>query len=296
MGTGRRRGLGVAGVVLVVICAAQAPGLEPRAARLDGDAAAVLQYRAGLQDVVAAVRARPDLVPPDGASPSLPDARTRAEVRALWARFLDYLLALDAIGRYYQRFDELDGPARPLATLIGHAVFVAEYRFALELLDRLDRVPALHVVLIEAVPELGLPRGTYARVRPRFLNVLRGTEFAAWALVGETAVSGATAALRVAVTEDRAEIWRAGRGRGPVMTLTNAVQVVQQTGAAAWFPVQAGVAEWMGDTRLGQPRAALVAPAQIAALAPRLEIGDVLLEPREGYLGHLRPAGSSPHN
>jgi hypothetical protein len=255
----------------------------------------VLQYRAGLRDVVAAVRAQPGLAPAAGAArPSLPDATARAEVRALWARYLDYLLALDAIGRSYQRFDELAGSARARATSIAHAVFASEYRFALELLDRLDHVPALHVVLNEPVPELGLPGGTYARVRTRFLNVLRGTEFAAWALVVEESASG-DAALRAAIAEDRAEIWRAGRGRGPVMTLANAVQVVQRTGATAWFPVQAGVAEWMGDTRVGQPRAALVAPAQIAALPPRLEVGDVLLERREWYLSNIGLPGFWPH-
>jgi hypothetical protein len=291
------RGLGLAAVVLVVTAASPAAGLEPRAARLDGDRAAVLQYRAGLRDVVAAVRAHPDLVSAGGAvPPALPDARTRAEVRSLWARFLDYLLALDAIGRQYQRFDELHGPAQSLATLIGHAVFVAEYRFALDLLDRLDHVPALHVVLNEPVSELGLPRDTYARVRARFLNVLRGSEFAAWTLVGEGPASGVAASLGAAVAEDRAEIGRAGRGRGPVMTLTNAIRIVQRTGAGAWFPVQAGVAEWMGDTRLGQPRPALVAPAQIATLPARLEAGDVLLERREWYLSNIGLPGFWPHS
>jgi hypothetical protein len=50
-----RRWLGLTALVLVVTAASQAAGLEPRAGRLDGDRAAVLQYRAGLRDVVTAV-------------------------------------------------------------------------------------------------------------------------------------------------------------------------------------------------------------------------------------------------
>jgi hypothetical protein len=280
--------------------AASTPGLagpEPaRATRLDGDTRAALHYRAGLRDVVAFVAARPDLVPPrrDDAPP-LPDAAVRTEVRALWARFLDYLLALDSLARAYQVVDDADGPTRARVLLIGHAVFAAGYRFALELLDRLDRAPALHVLLNEPVPELGLPRGTYARIRLRFLNPVRASEFAAWGLLLEDASAGG-AALRSAIAEDRTEIWRAGRNRGPLMTLTNALQVVQRTGAAAWFPVQAGVAEWMGDNRVGQPRPALVAPAQIAGLPARLAIGDVLLERREWYLSNIGLPGFWPHS
>jgi hypothetical protein len=51
----------------------------------------------------------------------------------------------------------------------------------------------------------------------------------------------------------------------------------------------------MGDTRIGQPRAALVAPAQIAALPARLEVGDVLLERREWYLSNIGLPGFWPH-
>jgi hypothetical protein len=125
--------------------------------------------------------------------------------------------------------------------------------------------------------------------------VLRGSEFAAWALVFEEPAGGGAAPLRAAIDEDRGEIWRAGRGRAPLMTLTNAIRIVQRSGAAAWFPVQAGVAEWMGDTRVGQPRAGLVAPSQVAALPPRLEAGDVLLERREWYLSNIGLPGFWPH-
>jgi hypothetical protein len=289
------------GLLAALGCAAAAPGLagpEPaRATRLDGDTRAALHYRAGLRDVVAFVATRPDLVPVRRAdAPPLPDAAARAEVRALWARFLDYLLALDSLARAYQVVDDADGPTRARALLLGHAVFAAGYRFALELLDRLDRAPALHVVLNEPVPELGLPRGSYARVRFRFLNVLRATEFAAWGAMLDGAAPAGTVDLRTAIAEDRAVIWRAGRGRGPAMTAANAVRVLQRAGGAAWFPVQAGVAEWMGDTRLGAPRPPLVSPAQIAALSSRLEVGDVLLERREWYLSNIGLPGFWPHS
>jgi hypothetical protein len=284
----------------VSACAARPPlaELDPpaREARLAGDAAAVAMYRTGLRDVVVYVDARPDLFARDRAGvPTLPSREAREAVWVAWQRFLDYTLALDAIGRAHQRFAELEPPATEQSFAIGHAAFVAEYRFALELLDRLDRNPDLQPQLNEPVPELGLPKGTYARVRFRFLNAARGTEFAALGMVDESARTAAPPGLTAAIAEDRAAIWRYGAGRGEVMALANALQVVQRTAFAGWFPVQAGIAEWMGDTRLTPRDRAGVSPAQVAALGTVLEPGDILLVRREWYLSNIGIPGFWPH-
>ena len=140
--TGRRHVLSSAlglGLVLggLTACAASPPLAQldapAREARLAGDAAAVEVYRAGLRDVVAYVDARPDLFARDRSSaPTLPSREAREAVWAAWQRFLDYLLALDTIGRAHQRFAELEPPAREQSFAIGHAAFVAQYRFALD--------------------------------------------------------------------------------------------------------------------------------------------------------------------
>jgi hypothetical protein len=293
-------GLGLSVTVGLAACAGTQPlaRLEPpgREARLAGDAAAVLVYRAGLREVVAYVDARPDLFARSAnAGPAVPSREAREAVWAAWKRFLDYVLALDSIGRAHQRFAELPSPAREQAFAIGHAAYVARYRFALELLDRLDRNPDLQPLLNEPVPELGLPKRTYARVRFRFLNVARGTEFAALGIVDEEAKAAATPGLAAAIAEDRAAIWRHGAGRGPVMTATNALQVLQRAGFAAWFPVQAGIADWMGDTRLLPKDQARVSPAQVVALGAVLEPGDILLVRREAYLSNIGIPGFWPH-
>jgi len=73
-----------------------------RAARLKGDRAAFRIYRDGLHSVVDFAAARPDLVPAERpAGGRLLGREDHEAVRRTWQRFLDYLLALDAIGRYY---------------------------------------------------------------------------------------------------------------------------------------------------------------------------------------------------
>jgi hypothetical protein len=220
-------------------CATRPPlaQLDPpaREARLASDAAAVETYRDGLRDVVAYVDARPGLFAPDrSATPVLPSREAREAVWVAWQRFLDYVLALHTIGRYYQRFDELGSPARQQSFAIGHAAYVAQYRFALELLDRLARNPALEPQLNEPVPKLGLPKRTYARARFRFFNTGRGTEFAALGLIDESTRRTAPPTLAAGIAEDRAAIWRYGAGREQVMTVANALEVVQQTAFAGW--------------------------------------------------------------
>jgi hypothetical protein len=290
------------GLVLgtLTACATRPPlaQLDPpaREARLASDVAAVEVYRAGLRDVVAYVDARPDLFARDRSrTPTIPPREAREAVWAAWQRFLDYLLALDTIGRGHHRFAELEPPDRERSFAIGHAAYVAQYRFSLELLDRLDRNRDLEPLLNEPMPELGLPKDTYARVRLRFLNVARGTEFVALGIIDEYRKAAAPPGLATGIAEDRAAIRRYGAGRGRVMTVMNALQVVQRTTFAGWFPVQAGIADWMGDTRLAPGDRARVSPTQVAALGTVLEPGDILLVRHEWYLSNIGIPGFWPH-
>jgi hypothetical protein len=79
------------------------------------------------------------------------------------------------------------------------------------------------------------------------------------------------------------------------MTGASAVQIVQRAGFAAWFPVQAGIADWMGDTRLLPRDRARVSPTQVAALGTVLDPGDILVVRREGYLSNVGIPGFWPH-
>jgi hypothetical protein len=269
---------------------------EELEARLAGDARAVQLQREGLLAVIGFTASQTNLFPRTRPAESRLLRREEKEiVWSTWQRFLDYLVALDSIGRYHASYYRLKGLTREDAFLTGYAAFLAQYRAALEFIERAENHAELDKILNEPVPELGLPAGTYAKVKFRFLNVGRATEFAACAALLPMFSGDRQPALRAAIRADSSRLWELGRGTGEVLTAKNALQIVQDAGQSAWLPVQAGVSEWMGDTKMHRVGRSLVSARQIEQLLPRLEPGDVLLERREWYLSNIGLPGFWPH-
>jgi hypothetical protein len=248
------------------------------ASRADADARAVEVYRAG---IAAAVEEMSELTAGDR---KILTAAEKESARRTWSSFLDYLLALDSIGAYHRE----SGASG--STLVTYAAFLAQYRGALQMIDAAERLPGDDEVLNEPVPSLGLPEGSYARVKLRWLNVARATEFAALQSLYLLKGGG-----NPSIDEDAKFLLHNGRGKGQVQTARNAMKIATSTAFTAWFPVQKGVAEWMGDTRVARAHTFLVSEGQIAELAPRLEPGDVMLERREWYVSNIGLPGFWPH-
>jgi hypothetical protein len=213
----------------------------------------------------------------------------KERARQTWSAFLDYLLALDSIGAYHR---EQKGEA---AVVITYAAFLAQYRQAMEMIDAAHALPGADAILNEELPSLGLSSGSFARVKFRYLNVARATEYAALESLYRVKGGKSLPRLRASIDEDSRFILRLGRGKGPKQTAKNALKIASSAAFTAWFPVQKGVAEWMGDTRVARGERFLITGEQIAELQPRLEPGDVFLERREWYLSNVGLPGFWPH-
>ena len=267
-------------------------------ARVRRDVASVRTYRKGLQAILAYMRSEPKLFPQKKLEkPRLLKTAQKDTVRSTWKSALDYVLALDSIGRYHQKYYRLKGKALKRDSLaVFFGAFLAQYAFALEFLALAQNDDGLDTLLNEPIPELGLSKGTYADFKFRFLNAGRATEFAALTsmhkFLGE---SKAAAKLSAGIAVDKRLIWRAGRGTGPLMTLKNAGTIVKRASFTAWFPVQVGVSEWMGDTKVLRRGRSLITEKQAQGIIPRLRPGDVLLERREWYLSNVGLPGFWPH-
>ena len=284
-----RRARPVASLLAIAICLACAGDARSR----PGDDP-VRQVRRGLAGVIAYMDATPELFPtraPD--HHRVLSQGERDEVLRAWAAFDQGIAALDALGAERQAVWAAGGMRAGEDLQRLRAAFLAQYRFALEFLARTEHDPTLDVVLNEAAPGSGLPAGRYDALEFRFLNLAAATRFSALEAFG--AASDVPPELAAGIREDRAVIWKMGKGRGPLLTLKNAGEVMSAVAMKAWLPIQTGVADFMGDTKVWRPGRSLISAAQLHALAPRLEPGDLMLTRRDWYLSNVGLPGYWSH-
>ena len=286
--------------LVAVTSEAQRPRLaklsgDARAASQQGDADSVLVWRAGLRELTEYADTRRELFPARTQKTPLPlTPEQRAEVRALWRSVLDYQLALESVRAFHADYHKLPRAAERDSFLVMYAALLAEYRNALELIERAERNPGYQVLLNDAIPELGIDAGTWSRFKFRFLNVAIASEFAAFDALRHL-YDGGDDRLLAAIDEDRKAVYEAGKGEGPLLTMKNALQVVKDAGGESWLPVQTGVATWMGDTRVYREGVALISKELISQVQPLLRPGDVMLERREWYLSNIGLPGYWTH-
>src|SRR5512133_95102 len=289
-------------ILLVVITILTCPliaGAAPDPAfqkRIAADSKSVVILRDNLRKAAEFARSRPELFNPGRDKKNALLAREdKLAIWGTWSTVLDSLAGLDGLRREHKKFDLFQDSERKNASFtIANASFLASYRYALEIIALVDRNPALDTVLNEAVPELGIPAGTFGRFKFRFLNVAIASEFAALQVIGKTYGNGPPE-LHSAIEEDGRVIWEMGKGKGHELTLKNALSVVQKSGFVAWFPLQKGISGWMGDTKVARPHTHLISAKQVEAMGKRLQPGDIIFERHEWYLSNLGLPGFWTH-
>ena len=254
-------------------------------------------YRAGISRLVNYAQQRVDLFPiTKPLVTHLLTENERETVRSLWGGLLDYYILLDSIGSFHADYYKLiNSDDRARSFHITRSAFLAQYRFALDFIQRVENDPKLSILLNDSMPMQGLPSNSYNKFKFRFLNVIAATQFAAYNMVAVTLPKLSNPTLAVATADDKARIWQASRGKGELLTFANAGNILKNTGFQLIFPVQAGISEWMGDTKILRQDKALISATQIDKLRSRLEPGDVMLEQREWYISNVGLPGFWSH-
>lgn len=263
------------------------------------DIKAILSSRQGMQSALDFVATRPEIFPTvkvEGNEHQL-NREQRMIVWQAWQNFLDHVFFFDTMGSMYAGvYKNAEGKKNKQQPFFAaYACFLAQYRFAMDYIERMEKNPSMHVILNEAVPELGLDEGTYSRIKFRFLNVLRGAEFARLNVLYLYYKQGSKSLLQSAIEEDMAKIWGAGKGKGPKLTARNALKIVGDLGFTAWFPVQKNVSSLMGEIKVWRPGISLISAKQIEQLKEKLRPGDILLQRREWYATNVGIPGFWTH-
>ena len=254
--------------------------------------------RKSVQNILTYVKANPEIFPSQKLKKKrLTSREQRQVIWQTWQAFLDRILVLDEVGlRYETLYRELDNKKeKQHAFRIGYAAFLVQYRYAIEFITLMENDPAMHTMLNEAVPELGLQTGAYKDLKFRFLNVLRGAEFARLEAIYHVYRKDKNLSLTKGIDEDSKALWQQGGGNGTRQTFKNALKIIQDTGFTVWFPVQKEVSEWMGDVKVLRVKSSLINEDQIAEIHDLLQPGDIILERREWYLSNIGLPGYWPH-
>lgn len=265
------------------------------------DAERILKRRAHLNALITHMSTDPALSAP-GEDGLLTRAQ-RDDLWSDWAATLDYLYSLESTRQTYRAYykaDEVPSMTEHTAFVIAHTAFMAQYAAVVRIARWIDIAPkAVKVALNEKVDELSIPERSLRDLRERFLTPSLAAEFA----VKEVRLAYhtrkkkeriAAAEVFAALDADRALVRDYVDNDGVKLSLKSALSSLRQESFEFIFPVQAGISEWMGDTKIKHP-ASRISPAQIHALPPRLALGDVLLERREWYLSNIGLPGFWPH-
>lgn len=277
---------------------ATTPSERQLATTTETDIAAFLKHRKSLRAVMDFVRLRSDLFPTE----PLPKMRMlgrgdRGALWGVWRTALRDISALDDLARRHGPATNAGAKGRDMPSrVIAHGVALAEYRLALEFIDSADKDPSLDTLLNDAIPDAGLPKDSYYHFKSRFLRRDLGATLDSLRTAHKQLAENAPPRLRAAMDEDAAAIAKISREKLEQLNANESSYRLKKVALRAWFPLQAGVSEWMGDTKVIEHARSRVSEAQIREMPKRLQPGDIFLARREWYISNLGVPGFWPHS
>jgi len=232
-------------------------------------------------------------------------AEDRARVRDTWWQFLDAVLAVERYKERYRGWWGVDWLSHTRlharAFALAYTALCAQVHAGHRLLGIVGGRTLAQTLFDEAMPNVGLPRGTFSALRARLVRsrdhsyVWVGAEWYDEWIASHLVIDDADRALAGLVTRARRQAERVLGADAAGTTVVNKLEMLKGTAFSTWLPVQRDVAEWLGDTRMVSEGVRLVRDEQIAELGRHVCPGDVLLERRNWYLSNVGLPGFWPH-
>lgn len=272
-----------------------------------GDVEQARELDRGLASVVHLLSTQPGLF--DRARPLTADEE--AVLLPAWASWIDGAMRLDAIRLQhedYLHFDlsRVERPRHLKSFLLTFRAELALYGRTADVIDLLQRNPDVVTYLNQPRPDLGIAGNSVASLREELTGVTdlsriaAGERYLQWLVVAH----GCDVEARELGLD---ELWRdvevalarvkvRGAAELTRMTLASDLAPFGRKVKGATFPIQANVAEWMGDARVRRPVGKyLIGEELLATMRTHLAPGDVLLGRKNWYVSNLGLPGFWPH-
>jgi hypothetical protein len=276
-------------------------------AQAQQDLAALQRYANGLRGLQEQIRKNLSYYNQKQHIPYTPEQKHT--LLTTWASFYDYFASTEVIRQRYWDFVKVPAVTQPVkhgwGFLLTHGALTTILAHGLTYAELTNGRKQLEVILDEPSPEYGIPAGAFAQFKEKAIHVSTATQL----LTGDTyrdqlnPVLSKSGALNFALTpwviKEMKANSKVAKGkllkRGPSFFTMAAKDIVVDSASRAIFPVQKGVAEWMGDTRvkrIGQP---LISREQVLKLLEKLEPGDIIVARQNWYLSNIGLPGFWPH-
>jgi hypothetical protein len=223
---------------------------------------------------------------------------------------LDRMRALDQVKTFWEgsiRISPLtDRQAHARAYTAGFAAWLVQYRRGLEYVELTVPNKPLETILDEGSEAHELPPGSFGALKYQIIHVKEVSRlFAGYGyyktLRGDLVESNChnEDACRYAMEVIESHYAASSdqlKERGMVEFSYNAWDIARDTSFGAWFPVQAKVANWMGDTRIRRKHSHLISHEQLTAMRDELEPGDIVVTRSNWYVSNVGLPGFWPHS
>ena len=229
------------------------------------------------------------------------------EIRRMLASYLSFRTALLRTVWSYQRHAEIsDERVRLRALLLHYTAAAVAYDYAARFVRAFDGRPVAIRKLNEAEPHWDLAAGTYDTVRANLAHVShRRWLEAGWQNYHATLPRWTERGLGEGEPYGRFHRAIAAAGKNTAELAEKLLRFKVQTAVAdvgkfahgGWYHASSTVSTLIGDTKIREPRgsAGLVGAERLAALRPRLQPGDIVIERRNWYLSNAFLPGYWPH-
>lgn len=230
------------------------------------------------------------------------------EMRRMLVTYLTYRTALLRTVWHYQRHAEIpDERLRLRALLLHYTAAAVAYDYSARFVLAFEGAEEAIRKLNEPEPRWDVPPRTYDTIRANLGHVAHRRWLEnGWRHYHATLPAWEAAGLRTPppYATFHASILKAGENTAGLSDrlftykLQTALADVEKFARGGYYRASSAVSVLIGDTKIREPRdgRTLITPEQLAALRPRLQPGDILIERRNWYLSNAFLPGYWPHS